>query len=97
VDLAAVLDTCARAGTAIGISGDPHRLDLPEEWHGAARKSGVKTVLLADAHDLVSVDQAILAVGSARRGGWRRGEVLNTMDAQAFLDWCRGKTSRART
>jgi DNA polymerase (family 10) len=95
MDVEAVLDACAEAGTAVEISGEPYRLDLEERWHGAARSRGVRAVLSADAHDFAALDDAILAVGTARRGGWRRDEILNTMATDDFRSWCRGKTERS--
>jgi DNA polymerase (family 10) len=89
-DVPQVLDACRRHGVAVELSGDPHRLDLPEAWHGEARRLGLLAAVAADSYDLAGIDQAILAVGSARRGGWRKGEVISAMDTDEFLAWCRG-------
>jgi DNA polymerase (family 10) len=86
VDVDRLLDACAEHGVAVEISGDPHVLELDEAWHEGARRRGIPAVLAADAHDLAGFDQAILAVGAARRGGWRRDEVLNTLEADAYLE-----------
>jgi DNA polymerase (family 10) len=94
VDVPAVLDACAAAGTAIGIDGDPHRLDLGAEWHAEALRRGLLAAVGADAHDLVGIDHAILATGQARRGEWPKGRVLTTWAAADVRAWCRAKRDR---
>ncbi|MBV9172760.1 MAG: DNA polymerase/3'-5' exonuclease PolX, partial [Chloroflexi bacterium] len=50
IDLVAVLDACARTGTAIEVSGQPERLDLDADCIRAAIARGVMLVLNTDAH-----------------------------------------------
>jgi histidinol phosphatase-like PHP family hydrolase len=45
-DVEAVLDAAAVSRTAIEISGDPYRLDLPPAWIPAARRRGTAAALL---------------------------------------------------
>ena len=79
-----VLDAVAASRAAVEINGDPHRLDLPPEWIRAARGRGIRFVVSTDAHSVGDLDNLRYGVAMARRGGVRRGEVLNTLDAEAF-------------
>jgi DNA polymerase (family 10) len=83
-DVEAVLDALAASRGAIEINGDPHRLDLPPHWIGAARARNIPFVLSVDAHSTRGLGVLPFAVTMARRGGLRRGEVLNALAADAF-------------
>ena len=84
-DVEAVLDALAAARGAIEINGDPHRLDLPPHWIAAARARNIPFVLSVDAHSTRGLGVLPFAVTMARRGGLRRGEVLNALDAETFV------------
>ncbi|MEY4514682.1 MAG: hypothetical protein RLZZ450_6804 [Pseudomonadota bacterium] len=84
-DVEAVLDALAASRGAIEINGDPHRLDLPPQWIGAARARNIPFVLSVDAHSTRGLGVLPFAVTMARRGGLRRGEVLNTLSASDFV------------
>lgn len=84
-DVPRVLDALARAGGAVEINSDPHRLDLPPEWIPAARERGIPFVISADAHSTRGLDVVRYGVTMARRGGVRRSEVLNTLAPEEFV------------
>ncbi len=79
-----VLDALARSRGAVEVNGDPHRLDLEPRWIRAARARGIPLVLSVDAHSTAALGYLRFAVTTARRGWARRGEVLNTLGAEAF-------------
>jgi DNA polymerase (family 10) len=83
-DVEAVLDAVAASRAAIEISGDPYRLDLPPAWIPAARRRGIRFVISTDAHAVCDLENVAFGVAMARRGGVRRGEVLN---AQPLADF----------
>jgi DNA polymerase (family 10) len=83
-DVEAVLDAVAASRAAIEISGDPYRLDLPPAWIPAARQRGIRFVISTDAHAVSDLENVAFGVAMARRGGVRRGEVLN---AQPLADF----------
>ena len=89
LDLDAVVARAAQRGVAIEINGDPQRLDL--EWRrcGPARDAGVAISIGADAHSLAGFDNMAFGVGVARKGWLEAKDVLNTMDAERFLDYAR--------
>ena len=79
-----VLDVIAASPAAVEINGDPRRLDLPPRWIRAARDRGIRFVISTDAHAVSDYRNLQYGVDMARRGWVRRGEVLNTLGAQAF-------------
>ena len=81
-----VLDAVAESRAAIEVNGDPHRLDLAPRWIREARKRGIRFVISTDAHSVRGMSYLPFGVWMARRGGLRRGEVLNTLPAAAFLE-----------
>lgn len=84
LDLPAVLDVLAGCRGAVEINGSPWRLDLPPALIPAVRRRGLKFVISADAHATNELDYLQWGVAMARRGGLRRADVLNTLDAAAF-------------
>ena len=80
-----ILDVIAESRAAIEINGDPHRLDLEPRWVPAARDRGIRFVISTDAHATGELRNLRYGVAMARRGWVRRGEVLNTLDADAFV------------
>lgn len=81
----AILDAIAGSRAAIEINGDPHRLDLEPRWVRAARERGIRFVISTDAHATGELRNLRYGVAMARRGWVRRGEVLNTLDAEGFV------------
>ncbi len=83
-DVPAVLDALARSRGAIELNADPHRLDLPPAWIPEARARGLRFVISVDAHSTRGLGVLRYGVTMARRGGLRRGDVLNTVEADEF-------------
>jgi DNA polymerase (family X) len=88
-DVPRLLDALAQSRGAIEINADPHRLDLPPAWIPAARERGIPFVVAVDAHSVNGFHVLRYGVTMARRGGLRKGEVLNTRDANGFLELVR--------
>jgi DNA polymerase (family 10) len=83
-DVPRVLDALAKAGGAVELNADPHRLDLPPAWIPAVRERGLPLVVSVDAHSVRGLDVLGYGVTMARRGGVRKSEVLNARDAEGF-------------
>jgi DNA polymerase (family 10) len=79
-----VLDAAASSRVAIEINGDPYRLDLPPEHIRAARRRRIPFVVSVDAHAVADLQNLAYGVATARRGGVRRHEVLNTLPVEQF-------------
>ena len=91
IDMHAVIARAAEHGVAIEINGDPHRLDLDWRLCAEARAAGIKIVIGADAHSLAGLENAEWGLGIARKGGLEAGDILNTLDAEGFLDHARSR------
>ncbi len=78
LDLERVFEVALENGVAVEVNGLPDRLDLRDEHVRLAREAGVPIVVSTDAHSVGGLENMRLAVATARRGGARAGDVLNT-------------------
>jgi DNA polymerase (family 10) len=85
----AVLDKAAERGVVVEVNGKPERLDLKTEHVRQAIQRGVKLVVSADAHKAADLGNLAFAVATARRGWARKGDILNTLPAEGFVDTLR--------
>jgi DNA polymerase (family 10) len=79
-----VLDAAAASRVAIEVNANPHRLDMEPRWQREARRRGLRFVVSTDAHSTAELGNLPFGIAMARRGGLRRGDVLNSLDADAF-------------
>jgi DNA polymerase (family X) len=85
VDLEAVFARLAEQGRAVEVNGLPNRLDLRDEHVRLAREAGVAIVVNTDAHSTRGLGNMELAVATARRGGARAEDVVNTRPLDEVL------------
>jgi DNA polymerase (family 10) len=85
-DVERILDVMAESRAAVEINGDPHRLDMEPRWIREARKRGLRFVISTDAHSVNGMRNFRWGVDMARRGGVRKGEVLNALPADGFRE-----------
>jgi len=78
IDLDAVFGAAVRAGVAIEINSQAHRLDLHDGHARAARDRGVRLVISSDAHSRVALAYTRWGVTIARRAWLTAADVLNT-------------------
>jgi DNA polymerase (family X) len=78
LDLDAVIDAAAAAGTLIEINANPHRLDLDAPHCRRAHQQGVAIVINPDAHSVGGLDDLEYGVSVARRGWLTRADLWNT-------------------
>jgi DNA polymerase (family 10) len=78
VDLDAVIDAAAAAGTLIEINANPLRLDLDATHCRRAKQKGVTIVINPDAHSIGGLDDLEYGVSVARRGWLTKNDVWNT-------------------
>lgn len=83
-DVPKVLDALQGSRGAIELNADPHRLDLPAQWIPEARRRGIPFVIGVDAHSTRGLQALTHGITQARRGGLRRGEVLNALAPDEF-------------
>jgi DNA polymerase (family 10) len=78
VDMEAVIEAAAKAGTFLEINANPWRLDLNVPHAAAAKKAGVKLVISTDAHSTRGFDVLRCGVLQARRAGLEKEDIANT-------------------
>jgi DNA polymerase (family X) len=78
VDMEAVIEAAAKAGTFLEINANPWRLDLNVPHAAAAKKAGVKLVISTDAHSTRGLDVLRCGVLQARRAGLEKDDIANT-------------------
>jgi len=95
VDLDAVIDAAAGAGTLIEINANPHRLDLDAAHCRRARHKGVTIVINPDAHSVGGLDDLEYGVSVARRGWLTKADVWNTGSLATMVRRLAGLRGRA--
>jgi len=78
VDLDAVIDAAAKAGTMIEINASPYRLDMDATHCRRARKKGVTIVVNPDAHSVAGLNDLAYGVSVARRAWLTADDLFNT-------------------
>jgi len=96
LDLEAVLEAAGRARVAIEINAHPQRLDLDWRHCRAAKKLGCFFLISPDAHSPEGIDDTIYGVGVARKGWLTKNDVINCLEAEAFVAWKRGGAAPKR-
>jgi DNA polymerase (family 10) len=91
VDLDRIFEAAGKAGVAIEINADPHRLDLDWRVLRRAREAGVMISIGADAHNLAGLVNVDYGVGIARKGGLGPEDILNCRTADGFLSFARAR------
>lgn len=91
VDLEAIIEAAAISGTALEFNCHPHRYDLDWRWCKRAVARGVKLAVNPDAHSEAEIPLVYSGVEVIRKGWVRSEDVVNTWDADRFLNWARNK------
>jgi DNA polymerase (family 10) len=85
LDLERTFEVALETGVALEVNGLPDRLDLRDEHVRAAIAARVPLVCSTDAHSVNGLANMALSVHTARRGGARREDVLNTKPPAEIL------------
>lgn len=86
MDMAAVVSGAAATKTFLEINASWQRLDLKDRHVAFALDAGVSLSINTDAHHIEQLDQMMFGITTARRGGARRGDVVNTLEIAALRD-----------
>ncbi len=84
-DLDAVLRSCAELGVAVEHNAAPARADLNDLNLRKAKALGCRISVNTDAHSMEDLDKMHFGITQLRRAWLTAGDVLNTLDANAFL------------
>src|SRR5262249_16087210 len=95
LDIPAVVERAAKRSVFLVVNGNPDRLDLSAEHARLAVQGGASLVVPADAHSTDALHNVGYAVHTARKGGARRSQVLNTLGADEFLSAIRRRRAHA--
>jgi DNA polymerase (family 10) len=79
IDIPAVLEAAAAAGTWVELNAAPKRLDLDWRWWPLAKEKGVKCVINPDAHRTERLQDLWFGVGIARKGWLTKADVMNCL------------------
>jgi DNA polymerase (family 10) len=85
VDLERLFEVCLETGTAVETNGLPDRIDLSAELLRDALDAGVTIVCSTDTHSIRGLANMQNCVGTARRAGATRADVLNTRTVEEVL------------
>ncbi len=86
VDLDAVIEAAAEAGTMIEINANPHRLDLDWVHARKAASAGVSIAINPDAHSTKGLADLDYGVGIARKAGLTPAQVFNAGTLQTVTN-----------
>ncbi len=90
IDVARLLEACARAGVAVEHNSQPERSDLSDLNLRLAQQLGCKIVVNTDAHATTQLDHLAGGVVQLRRAWLRASDVLNTRPVERLLAGLRG-------
>jgi DNA polymerase (family 10) len=93
-DQEAVFRAAAETGTAMEINANPKRLDLNAAMARRAKELGCTISIDTDAHSIEMLDHMHFGVGTARKAGLTREDVLNTRPLAAVLEFVAAKRTR---
>lgn len=78
IDVEAVVEAAAAAGTMLEINANPNRRDLSEHHVRMAREAGATIVINTDAHGTDTLDNIAYGIATARRAWLAAADVANT-------------------
>ncbi len=90
-DMTAVLRRAAEVGVAVEHNASPSRLDLCDTNLRLARELGCRIAVNTDAHHTSEFDKMRYGIRQLRRAWLTAADVLNTLEADAFLDGLRAR------
>lgn len=94
LDMEAIFQAAAQAGTILEINADPHRLDLDDGHAHRALQLGVKLAINSDAHHPDAVGDLRFGLGMARRAWATPADIVNTWPLEKLLEYVRQRSTR---
>ncbi len=91
-----ILDACAKHGVAMECNSYPDRLDLKDVHLRMCKERGVKVVISTDSHTAANLRFVRYGVTTARRAWLTKGDVINTLPINEFLEALRPKPGANR-
>jgi len=91
LDVEEIIRVAAELGVALEINANSHRLDLDWRQCRLAVEVGAKIAIGVDAHDVSGLQDMTYGVDVARKGWLGSADVLNTLSAEGFGEFCRAR------
>jgi len=91
LDVERLIEAAATHSKALEINSYPDRLDLNAENARRAAEHGVKIVISTDSHHPGHLSKISYGLGTARRAGLTKADVLNAMPLDELLEWVRSR------
>jgi DNA polymerase (family 10) len=92
LDMDRVLAAAAEHGVVVEINANPRRLDMDWRLGPRARELGVLTSINPDAHRPAGIDDMRYGVGIARKAGFEKERVVNTLGVEEFAEFVGRRT-----
>jgi len=86
-----IFEAAAMSGKALEINSYLLRLDLNDGYARKLKKMGGKVVIDTDSHRIDNLDMIKLGVNVARRAGFEKDDVINTMGLENLKKWKAGR------
>ena len=93
-DADAVFRAAAETGTALEINSNPMRLDLNASMARRAKELGCTIAIDTDAHSIDMLDHMFYGVGTARKAGLTKSDVLNARPLDDVLAFVKKKRAK---
>ena len=87
VHLEKIIDCAAETGTIIELNCSSLRADMDWRWWRLAQSKGVRTSINPDAHSIEGLQNLAFGVKVARKGGLRKGDVINCLSLEEVQDY----------
>lgn len=87
LDVPRIIERANETSTALECNASPYRLDLDDLFIREAVEKGVRIALGTDSHDRTEFSCMRYGIMTCRRGWAGPGDILNTLDADALLEW----------
>jgi len=94
INMNEIIKTAVQENVIIEINSNPHRLDLDWRYCKAAKEAGCTFLIAPDAHRVSGIDDIKYGINIARKGWLEKGDVVNTLDANAVYSLLSGKKQR---
>ncbi|RLI70588.1 DNA polymerase III, partial [Candidatus Heimdallarchaeota archaeon] len=85
IDFEKIIEAAKDTNTALEINCTPTRMDLDPAYIRKAVENKVKLSIGTDAHNASEIRFISLGVAMARKGWCRKGDILNSLDAEKLL------------
>jgi DNA polymerase (family 10) len=95
-DVDRVFRAAAESGTAMEINANPLRLDLSAALARRAKELGCTIAIDTDAHTIEMLDHMFYGVGTARKAGLTKADILNARSVEDVLAFVKAKRSKAK-